>query len=107
MTNFEKITTEMDMDDLTNFLNSIDCIENAPWNKWFNTKYCNSEKCPTITCKYANTDRTCECAYCELNKKESGEGECCFFPDKDILGGYRDVIKLWLESDVVDNSTEM
>ncbi len=102
MTNFEKITREMDMDDLTDLFNSIDCIENAPWNKWFNVKYCNSEKCPTIEAKCLNGS-TCQFAYCELNRKESGEGKCCFFPDKDILGGYRDVIKLWLESDVVDN----
>lgn len=102
MTNFEKITTEMDMDDLTDFLNSIDCIENAPWNKWFNENYCNSEKCPAIEAKCLNGS-TCQFAYCELNKKKNGNGKCCFFPDKDILGGYRDVIKLWLESDVVDN----
>lgn len=106
MTNFEKITTVMDIDDFTNFLNSIDSIENAPWNKWFNAKYCNSEKCPAIICKY-DDNRTCECAYCELHRKKNGEGECRFFPDKIILGNGRDVIKLWLESDVVDNSTEI
>lgn len=100
MTNFEKITIEMDMDDLTDFLNSIDCIENAPWNKWFNENYCNSEKCPTITCKYDDSDRTCECSYCELTKKKNGEGECCFFTDKDILGSGRDVVKLWLKAEV-------
>lgn len=103
MTNFEKITVEMDMDDLTDFLNSIDCIENAPWNKWFNENYCNSEKCPTITCKYDDTDRTCKCSYCELMKKKNGEGECCFFTDKDILGSSRDVVKLWLKNEAVDN----
>lgn len=102
MTNFEKITIEMDMDDLTDLFNSIDSIENAPWNKWFIKNYCNSEKCPAIPCKYDDTDITYECSYCELNRKKNGEGECCFFPDKSILGSDRDVIKLWLESDVVD-----
>lgn len=94
MTNFEKITREMDMDDLTDLFNSIDCIESAPWNKWFNENYCNSEKCPAIEAKGLNGS-TCQFAYCELNNNK-----CCFFPDKDILGGYRDVIKLWLESEV-------
>lgn len=106
MTNFEKITAEMDMNDLVGFLNSLDSIENAPWSKWFNAKYCNLEKCPTITCKYVD-NKTCECAYCELNKKKNGESECCFFPEKNILGSGRDVIKLWLESDIDDSSIEM
>lgn len=99
MTNFEKITIEMDVDDLTDFLNSIDCIENTPWNKWFNENYCNPEKCPALEGKWKD-DSTCLYAYCELNKKKSGEGECCFFTDKDILGSGRDVVKLWLKSEV-------
>lgn len=99
MTNFEKLTIEMDIDDLTDFLNSIESIDNAPWNKWFNENYCNLEKCPTIPCKYVDNEGTCECSYCELNKKKNGEGQCCFFPNKEILGSGRDVVKLWLKSE--------
>lgn len=107
MTNFENITIEMDLEDIADFLNSIESIEDAPWNKWFNTKYCNSGKCPTLTCKYDDSDRTCECAYCELTKKKNSEGVCCFFSDKDILGSGKDVVRLWLRSEVVDDTAEM
>lgn len=104
MNKFEMLKT-FDVDDLADFLNSIESTEDAPWNKWFNAEYCNSEKCPSIICKCI--DKTCECAYCELYKKENGEGKCRFFPNKDILGSGNDIVKIWLESDVVDNIMKM
>lgn len=80
---------QKDVQNLAEFLVDIDCIENQPWTKWFDDKYCN--KCESIEMHYPNSFCTFEVAPCEI-------GECPFgisINDIDPI----DIVKMWLESE--------
>lgn len=95
---------EMQVDKLAEYLEKLNWEDNAPWDKWFNEKYC--DNCPVLSVPWAeywerepdeyNKDETIECSYCEYKKR------CKFFPDNSPYGIPEevDIIKLYLNSTV-------
>ena len=94
MNNFEHVKS-MNIDELTSWLYSLFRIyEDAPWEEWFSKNYCNN--CETEIVKTIGSDREIPCNWCELNDK------CKFFQDKDEIPVGKDVVKMWLESEYID-----
>ena len=94
MTNFEFIKN-MTAEELAKFLNRYSGFDTAPWNKWFDEKYC--ENCESVKCKYEgdmrNADHEFEAAYCELNCK------CRFFLELDHEPSVEEVCVMWLKEE--------
>ena len=90
-TNLDYIKS-LDLDEFAKFLDCYSRFDDAPWNKWFDDKYCS--KCEPIKCKYKsdmwNEDHEIECSYCELETK------CRFFTYMDKAPSSKDVCKMWL-----------
>lgn len=94
MTNYEFIKS-LSEDTLADWLSikvSWDC---APWTEWFDKKYC--QKCDSINTYVPALERETECAYCEINDK------CRYFPEVDGTLSDKEIIKLWLASEVAKN----
>ena len=95
---FEKLKL-MDIEELASWLDKHGQVNNSPWMKQFNKMYCN--KC-TPEYGYA-TDCTgeyewsvpCEYSWCELN-----DFKCKFFPDMEEAPDNKDMIKMWLQTEV-------
>lgn len=96
---FEKIKS-MNIDEFTEWFskNHIDAIDQSM--EWWNNTYCS--KCeseivyvPDDTSE--NTWRTeCEVAWCEVNDN------CKYFQDLDDAPDYKQIVRLWLESEWKD-----
>lgn len=102
MTNFKHLQT-MTVEQLADWLDKNGMFDGSPWLDWFNKSYC--EKCEAIECHYEKakmdlgidliyTDRTIECAYCELEPK------CRFFPELEKVPDNKKVIEMWLIEEV-------
>lgn len=92
MTNFEKLQS-MNIDEKAEWLYEHGNFDNSPWMNRFDSLYCT--KCEPIMCHHEETpEREFPCAYCEL------ENKCRYFPDMDRVPKNRDIIKLWLESEI-------
>lgn len=101
MTNFEKLQS-MSVDELAKWLDQNGIIDNSPWMEHFNSKYCNN--CESVMCKYEDAEKVVgfkpfyddeiECAYCEIYQK------CRYFQDMDDVPDGKEIVKLWLESEV-------
>lgn len=97
MTRFEKFKS-MDIDSFVEWIDRHGQFDNSPWASWWDENYCN--KCPSETGYILDTEgemewRTpCEFAWCELHDK------CKFFPEMDEEPNSKEIIKLWLESEV-------
>ena len=89
----------MTVDQFAAWLDEYGRFDGAPWIKWFEESYC--DNCPSET-TYV-TDCTgeydyqveCECTWCEVNFDK-----CRFFPDMTETPCGKDMIKMWLESEV-------
>ena len=95
MTNFEFIKN-MTAEELAKFLNRYSGFDAAPWNKWFDEKYC--DKCDVVEHSYISVFDNCEhqvaCSYCELNFK------CRFFLELDHEPSVEEVCVMWLEEEM-------
>ena len=91
MTVFDSIKNK-NIDELAEWLDEHCIIDNAPWDKWYNKNYCN--KCAPEIGHVIELDRDCEFAWCEIHKK------CKYFQDKDDILDDKQIIKMWLESEV-------
>lgn len=92
MTIFEKIKS-MNIDELAEYMDKHWTHDNDPSIKWWNKEYCS--KCEPVT-KYVDyLGREEEYAWCEVN-----DDRCKFFPELDILPDTKQMMKLWLESEV-------
>ena len=102
MTNF-KYLQSMSVDELAKWLDQNGIIDNSPWSEHFNNKYC--ANCESVMCKYEDAEKTLgfrlclwddeiECAYCEIYNK------CRYFEDMQDVPDNREMIKMWLESEV-------
>ena len=80
------------IDELAAWLDKYCYFEYAPWINWREDNYCNN--CPSEIGKYEDSDREMEFAWCELNDK------CKFFSDMDSTPDSKQVIKMWLESEI-------
>lgn len=92
MTNFEKIHN-MNIDELSEWLDKYGIFDGGPWIEWFNKTYCNN--CEEIMCHYEGfQEREFPCSYCEL------EYHCRYFPDMNDTPNNKDMIKMWLTMEV-------
>ena len=101
MTNFEKLKS-MSLEELAKWLDKNGIIDNSPWFEDFNSKYC--ANCESVMCKYEDAEKTLgfkpfydddvECTYCEIY------GKCRYFEDRDEVPDGKEMVKLWLESEV-------
>lgn len=66
--------------------------ESLPYWSWFDENYCN--KCEPIKTYVGYLQKECECAWCEVN------GKCKFFKEMDDTPDIKQIIKMWLESEV-------
>lgn len=97
MTRFEELKN-MDIDALAEWIDQNGRFDCSPWCDWFNENYC--KKCPseiTYITDYSGEyewQTECECAWCELNDK------CRYFPELKEEPSAKDIVKMWLESEV-------
>ena len=91
MTRFEELKN-MNIDALAEWLDKYGRYGDAPWDKWFDESYCQKCESVRVFVPYLNGEH--ECGYCEANNK------CRYFMEMDELPDSKDVVKMWLESEV-------
>jgi hypothetical protein len=94
-TNFEKLKS-MSAEELAEWLNTNGMWDNSPWYLWWDRKYC--QNCEDVREEYEADGRyaiMCR-AWCEIYDK------CRFFPDHDDVPDCKEIVKMWLESEVED-----
>ena len=97
MNNFEKIQS-MSIDELAEFLDEHGQFDTAPWTQWWDCTYC--KNCEPIMCKYEDSETEHPFAYCEIY------GNCRFFQDKDEIPNSKEIVKMWLKSEAVDDELD-
>lgn len=97
MTVFESFKTK-NVDEIAEWLDKNGIYDGSPWMHWWDKNYCS--KCETVI-DYVPDDEGeetwhigMECAWCELHDK------CRFFQDMDDMPDNKQIIKLWLESEI-------
>ena len=97
MTRFEELKN-MDIEALAKWIDENGQFDGSPWITWWDENYCS--KCPSEH-GYLPDDSgehrwyiCTEFSWCELN------GKCKFFPEMDEEPELKDIIKMWLESDI-------
>lgn len=101
MTRFEEFKN-MDIETLVEWICENGQFDGSPWMTWWDENYC--QQCDPIECRYVEAkeklgiepfyERSIECAYCELEHK------CRFFMEMDEIPSCKDIVKMWLESEV-------
>lgn len=92
MTVFEKFKS-MNIDEFIEWLDKNGTTDYSPWVLWFDDKYC--KKCQSEIAYIEELDKECECAWCENH-----DDICRYFPDINCIPDNKQVIWLWLESEV-------
>ena len=80
------------IDEFAEWLDKHCTPDDAPWHKWYDENYC--KKCEPEISHIIELDRDCEFAWCELY------GKCRFFQSADDVPDSKQIIKMWLESEV-------
>lgn len=88
---YEKIKS-MQIEELTDWIEKYGQFDDSPWVNYFSSCYC--ENCEAIECE--QDEKTELYSYCELHDS------CKFFPNLNHAPELKDMIKLWLESEVKD-----
>lgn len=97
MTVFENIHSK-NIDELVEWLDKNGAHTESPWVRWFDKNYC--RKCGAVTTDsvtdcYADYWEGChEFSWCELY------GNCRYFQDMKKVPNRKEVIRLWLESEI-------
>lgn len=91
MTVFESIKNK-NIDELAEWLEEHGDFDNAPWWQWWDENYCN--KCESEVAYVPEFNKKCEFAWCEIN------GKCKFFKEMDEMPNNKQIVKMWLESEV-------
>lgn len=91
MTKFDSIQSK-NIDEFAEWLDEHGAYDYSSWMKWWDENYC--LKCPTQIAYVKEFDKECECAWCELN------GKCKFFQELDDIPNNKQIIKMWLETEV-------
>lgn len=91
MTMFDNFKNK-DIDELAEWLSEHESFDDAQYWNWWDENYCN--KCEPETAYLFSPDRESECAWCELHDK------CKFFQDMDKIPSKKEIIKMWLLSEV-------
>lgn len=82
----------MNIDELAEWLDVYGQFENSPWIYQFDKIYCS--KCEPVKGRYEDSDRELDFSWCELYDK------CKFFLNMDSVPDTKQIIKMWLESEV-------
>lgn len=93
MTIFDEIQSK-NIEEFAEWLDKYGAFDGSPWIKWFDKKYCS--KCDSIVCHYEESKREFLCSWCELH-----DG-CQFFPEMIEAPDNKQIIKMWLGSEVGD-----
>lgn len=87
MTVFNMIQNK-NIDEFVDWINEHFQFDNAPYWYWWDKNYCN--KCETIN----SLDDEGKLAYCEAHDN------CRFFMDMNSIPDHKQIIKMWLESEI-------
>lgn len=93
MNNFERLES-MSVDEFAEWLDKNGMWDNSPWSKWFDSTYC--QNCEDIKkeCESNGLYAEMRFAWCEVHNR------CKFFPDRDEVPDSKEIVKMWLESEV-------
>lgn len=91
MTVFENLTSK-NIDELAEWFSKYGASGEVLWDKWFDDNYC--RQCFPVIDYLPELDKECECSWCEIHNK------CRFFQYMDNMPSPKQVIKMWLESEV-------
>ena len=80
------------IDEFAEWLDTHGQFDGSPWMEWFDENYCQKCECENVYVEAFN--RKCECAWCELHNK------CRFFPNMNNVLDSKQIVKMWLESEV-------
>ena len=92
MKTFFEYIKEMNIDELAEWLDTNAWIDTSPWMLWWDKTYCGN--CESIMCKYGDGNHEFPCSYCEIYDK------CRFFSERAEVPSGREIVKMWLESEV-------
>lgn len=95
MTRFEEFK-KMDIDQFAEWVDEYGQFDDSPWLTWWDETYC--QKCESVMCHYPDSDHEFPCSWCEVNNYK-----CKFFPEMDKQPDSKEIVKLWLESEVKNN----
>lgn len=82
----------MNIEELADWICKHNSFENSPWSAWWDENYC--QKCESVIAFVPYLNGEYECAWCETN------GKCRFFQELNEIPSLKDIIKMWLESEV-------
>jgi hypothetical protein len=91
MTVFDNFKTK-NIDELAEWLNEYGMQDFAPWDNWFDSEYCC--RCEAVEVHDADYHLCHDYGWCEIN------GKCIFFQDMDETPWGKQIVKMWLESEV-------
>jgi hypothetical protein len=83
-----------DIDEFVEWLSENGRYDYSAWEQWWDENYCN--KCGWVSAYLEEFDKVCDCAWCEAN------GKCKYFQELDDIPDIKQIIKLWLESEVTE-----
>lgn len=82
------------IDELAEWFDECGVFDGSLHMKWWDENYCN--KCEPVVAYVPTLDKECEFGWCEINDK------CKFFKEMDDIPDNKQIIKMWLESEVVE-----
>lgn len=91
MTVFDNFKSK-NIDELAEWLSEHGMYDQAPWWRHWDKNYCN--KCESINVYIPSLEKETECAWCEIHNK------CKFFQDMSEIPSSKEIIKMWLLSEV-------
>ena len=92
---YEKIK-KMNIEKLTNRIDKYGQFDDSPWIKKKKKTYC--KNCESIKSRSKQYNTETSYAYCELHDN------CKFFPDIEYIPDNKDIIRMWLESEMRNNN---
>lgn len=95
MTVFEMLRTK-NIDELAEWFDNHCMFDDAPWWNYWDENYCN--KCSGEEVYVQEFNKKMECTWCELH-----DGKCKFFPEMNEIPDSKQIIKMWLMSEVKVN----
>lgn len=89
-----EILKNMSIDEIATYIDKYFDFDDAPYIQWWDENYC--KKCPAEEVFVPAFNKKMECSWCELHCDK-----CKFFPDMVQMPDNKQIIKMWLESEVV------
>ena len=86
------VFNSMNIDEFVDWLDEYGGFESSPWLKWWDETYC--KNCDSVCAASPNGYGEAEYGYCELH------GNCRYFKDLNDVPSTKQIIKMWLESEI-------